>query len=207
MSIPISTSWILTRSKTKDDQGESYYGAYPSGFLERVRNTFLNGSRSASILHVCGGFARNYNTDKLWAFGENDVTIDIDPETKPDICLDVREMSKKIAVKKDKLVVKGVDTKHTLPNLILIDRPYGEEEAVNYNAGPEVCPNLNNLTRDCLFLAKQVSDQVAVLVFDYYWPYPGNNFQEYAAIGVFTGRNNKARVLTAWRNKFEEPKN
>ena len=58
---PITDTWILARSKTKDDTGKTYYGAYLSGFLERARPILVGGDKDASILHICGGMARNYN--------------------------------------------------------------------------------------------------------------------------------------------------
>lgn len=196
MSLPVATLWILARSKTRDDKKKSYYGAYPAGLLERIRNTFLNGNRKAIIWHVCSGYARNYNTDKLWGFGKNDLTLDIDPETKPDICMDVREITTRFKAYEGHVVDQITGEEYDPPDLILIDRPYDPVEAEHYNCGPEVLPNINKLTKDCLELA---SSKCPVAVIDYYWPAPGPAYQEYAAIGVSTGRNNKARILTVWK--------
>lgn len=196
--LSIETTWVLARSKVKDDNGKSYYGGYPAGFLERVRNVFLNGDISACIYHVCSGYARNYNVEPFWGFGCNDVTIDIDPVTLPDIIMDVRQISAAFEVSGERWQHKETGRKFLKPDLILIDRPYGEEEARNYNSGPETCPNLNNLVRDCLLIAP---DRCPVLCIDYYWPKPSpvEKFKEYAAIQVVTGRDNKSKVLTAWR--------
>jgi hypothetical protein len=50
---PICDSWILARSKMK------YFGAYPSGFLERAR-ALLGVTCGDSVLQVCSGRVRDY---------------------------------------------------------------------------------------------------------------------------------------------------
>ena len=199
---PITDVWILGRTKTKDEKGKTYYGAYLSGFLERARPMLVGGDKNASILHVCGGFARNYNGKKggitLSGFGKNDLTLDIDPLCKPDIICDARDLHK-TRVKDDFLYfpssgggwLDAVGIKKF--DAILIDRPYSEEDAKHYRCGPEVLPNLNKLVTDCLRLTDGL-----VGVIDYQWP-SVKDAKEIAAIAVGCGRNARARWFTIWK--------
>lgn len=204
---PICDVWILGRSKTKDPStGRTYYGAYPSGFLERARPMLVGGDPSASILHVCGGMAKHYNGVKggitLSGFGRNDVTLDIDPECEPDIEMDARDMDQ-IECIEDFLVLHPLaEESHNgfeaptmqRPDAILIDRPYSEEDARHYRCGPDVLPDLNKLVSDCLRLTDGL-----VGVIDYQWPSVKDG-KEVAAIAVGTGRNARARWFTIWKS-------
>jgi len=185
---PITDVWILGRTKTKDEKGKTYYGAYLSGFLERARPMLVGGDRDACILHVCGGFARNYNGKKggitLSGFGKNDITLDIDPKCKPDILMDARDLHDAFFWHKQE---------RPMPDAILIDRPYSEEDAKHYRCGPEVLPNLNKLVTDCLRLTDGL-----VGVIDYQWP-SVKGAKEVAAIAVGCGRNARARWFTIWK--------
>src|SRR5688572_3426160 len=73
---PITDIWILARPKVK------YYGAYPSGFLERAR-ALLGVIPTDPVLHVCGGRAKDYPA-KPRGFGPNDRTLDLDAGLEPD---------------------------------------------------------------------------------------------------------------------------
>lgn len=165
---PICDTWILARSKTK------YYGAYPAGFLHRARHVLGVGPLDV-VLHVCAGKVREY---PYRGVGPNDVTVDIDPETKPDLCCDVRE---------------GIPAGPW--DAVLIDRPYTEEDADHYATGRATLPPLNALLKAALH-AIPIGHRVGVL--DYLWPHPGKLGQEVATIGVGTGRNSRARWFTVF---------
>lgn len=206
---PITDVWILGRSKTKDPEtGKSYYGAYPAGFLERARPMLVGGNQDACILHVCGGHARGYNGKKggitLSGFGENDLTLDIDPFCRPDILADARGLHEvKLLVATDNLEpalgFRNVANNEVVicrkPDAILIDRPYSYEDAKNYRCGPDVLPDLNKLLTDCLRLTEGL-----VGVIDYAWP-SAKGAKEVAAIAVGTGRNARARWFTVWKKQ------
>ncbi len=197
---PITDFWILARSKTK------YFGAYPSGFLERARTVLVGANRQSRILHVCGGEAKKYNESgikcgiPLWGFGENDTTLDIDPECNPDILFDARDLDQvtfytsainNIGYFNIRNIHRGIR-----PDAIIIDRPYLVEFAKHYRCGEEVFPDLNKLTTDCLQIVK-LGGLVGVL--DLKWPQPGKNAQEVFVSGVSTGRNSLMRVFSAWK--------
>lgn len=202
---PTTDTWLLARSKTKDDSGKTYYGAYLSGFLERARPALVGEDKNASILHVCGGMARNYNGGPkekggitLTGFGKNDLTLDIDPLCKPDILADARDL--------DKAFLKGgylyIPFSLTLkkvkaPRAIIIDRPYTEEDAKNYRCGAAVLPNPNKLLKDCLQLT---TGHVGII--DYVWP-TARNGKEVYVFAVGSGRNGRARWFTVWKRKKE----
>lgn len=195
---PVTDVWILGRSKTKDDAGKSYYGAYLSGFLERARPLLVGGDKGACVLHVCGGMAKNYNGVHggitLSGYGKNDLTLDIDPKCRPDILSDARELHD-ASVVKDRLYVPRASSMEGFrrPDAILIDRPYSLEDAEHYRCGPGVLPNLNKLLADCLRLT---SGHVGVI--DYVWP-TARDAKEVCAIAVGTGRNSRARWFTVWK--------
>jgi hypothetical protein len=198
---PITDTWILARSKTKDDTGKTYHGAYLSGFLERARPILVGNDKYASILHVCGGMARNYNGNPkekggitLTGFGKNDLTLDIDPLCKPDILADARNLSKAI-LKRNYLYIPFSLTldKIKAPQAIIIDRPYTIEDAKNYRCGSDVLPNINTLLTDCLKLTNGF-----VGVIDYIWPSTRIGKEVYV-FAVGSGRNGRARWFTVWK--------
>lgn len=172
---PICDVWILARSKVP------YYGAYPAGFLGRAR-AILGVGIADPVLHVCAGRVRDYPYS---GFGNNDYTLDLDPDLQPDFLQDARE-----ALPRCPLTPDG-----KWP-AILIDRPYTEIDAAHYEPGPDKLPDLNDLVKRSL---QEVSVGGKVGTLDYIWPHPGKLGKEVAVIGVGTGRNNRAR----WYCVFE----
>lgn len=210
-SRPIMDNWLLARTKTK------YYGAYPAGFLERARMLLVGASKEASILHICGGKAREYNESgkkagiPLWGFGKDDITLDIDQNLNPDILFDARELDKvEVQANEDgKLILCFNLTKLSthpflickIPDAILIDRPYSIEDATHYACGPSVLPDLDKLLKDSLRIVKPGG---LVGVIDYRWPQPGKLAQEVFVASVGTGRGGKARWFTVWKSKIND---
>jgi hypothetical protein len=172
---PICDTWILARSKV------AYYGSYPAGFLGRAR-ALLGVSITDPVLHVCAGRVRDYPYS---GFGNNDFTLDLDPDLDPDFLQDAREELPECPIIPD----------GKWP-AILIDRPYSEIDAVHYAPGPDKLPDLNDLLKRSL---QKVSKGGKVGTLDYLWPHPGKLAKETAVIGVGTGRNNRAR----WYCVFE----
>jgi len=172
---PITDIWILARPKVK------YYGAYPSGFLERAR-ALLGVTTDDAVLHVCSGKVRDYPFRGL---GPNDVTIDIDPDTKPDYVHDCR---------------------YSLPQreggwpAILADPPYSAEDADHYTAGASKLPIAPALLANCL-LHVRPGGRVGIL--HYQWPRPPEKVGHYrikcvALVGVIAGYGNNLRAFSVF---------
>lgn len=211
---PISDTWFLARTKTKDpNTGKSYYGAYPAGFLERAR-LVLGAKKLDTVWHVCGGHAREYNGIKggihLSGFGINDLTFDLDHLTNPDVVCDVRDLDKLcsdvdpaddfLILSDDSKLFTFRDAHNTEYNLlrkpdgIIIDRPYTPDDADQYRVGRAVFPDLNKLLRDCLTLVK-TGGRVGVL--DYMVP-QGNSGKCVGVYPVIAGTNCRIRAFTVW---------
>lgn len=172
---PITDVWILGRPKVR------YYGAYPSGFLERAR-ALLGVSIDDAVLHVCSGQIRHYPYRGL---GPYDRTVDIDPDTRPNYVHDCR---------------------HSLPPLkggwpaILADPPYSPEDANHYRAGAPSYPSPQRLLDLCLNYVRP-GGRVGVL--HYEWPRPPakvgrNPVRPVALIGVTTGYANNMRTFSVF---------
>lgn len=189
---PITDTWLLAPCKHK------YYGGYPAGFLERARLVLVGGNPEAVIWHVCGGEAKKYNGVKggvhLTGFGNNDITIDIDPECMPDILYDVRYLDER-EITEDS--IQNQFEFYSRPDAIIIDRPYTPRDAAMYRCGPEVIPELNKLVKDCL---KLVKPNGLVGVLDYKIP-QGNIWSVKGMYPVIAGTNCNIRCFTIGRAK------
>lgn len=163
---PICDMWLLARPKVK------YYGAYPNGFLQRAR-VLIGCSNDDSVLHVCSGKVNEYPNE---GFGVNDKTVDIDKSLNPDFVMDV---SKELPV--------GDWTG------ILIDPPYTQEDANNYNIND--LPNPNKLVRDCINII-EVGRKVGLL--HYICPSCPKNAKFQACVGVLVGFNNRLRCFSVY---------
>jgi len=202
---PMTDTWILARTKLKpaaDGSKQSFYGAYPAGFLHRARQ-LLGVRRGDHLLHVCGGLVKQC---LYRGFEENDRTLDLDPKTEPDYLMDARRL--------------GVNMGDLFPNpqgtvieltgpwvsglwpAIMIDRPYTEEDHAHYDVPRDVFPSdLNDLVRRAL---ECVEPGGRVGVLDYLWPSPPTKLgKEVAVVGVGTGRNNRARWYTVFERRVD----
>ncbi|UMQ57885.1 hypothetical protein [Leptospira interrogans] len=209
----VRDTMILGRCK------HAYHGGYPAGFLERARLLLVGGSQDASIWHVPGGKAKQYNGIRggvsLTGFGKYDKTIDLDPICNPDFCIDVRKLKDHFLqkdetltfipfpdqdlfynTKKESSFIQNLER----PKAIIIDRPYDNENADKYVPGRSLLPNLNQLLIDCLNLVDKGS---LVGVLDYKWPNPSPSiqFEEVSVYSVSTGRGSTARWFTIWRKR------
>ena len=165
---PICDLWLLARPKVK------FYGAYPSGFLERAR-TIIGCDYNDVMLHVCSGKAKNY---PFRGFGQNDRTVDIDESLNPDFVWDVRE----------EIPQGNWDG-------IVIDPPYTEEHANEYKGGKDLFPNPNKLLKDCINAVK-IGKKVGML--HYICPACPKNAKFVACIGVLVGFNNRIRCFSVY---------
>ena len=172
---PITDLWILARPKVK------YYGAYPNGFLERAR-ALLGVNRNESVLHACGGRAKQYPT---WAkLCPHDYTLDLDAETSPDFIGDAR---------------------YTLPShpvypqqwaAVLCDPPYTVDDATHYAVPIGSLPTANGLLKNAL-AAVRVGGRVGML--HYLLPQPPREGVKFVAcVGVIIGYNNRMRCFSVF---------
>lgn len=170
---PITDVMILARPKHK------YYGAYPAGFVERGR-LMLGAQIDDTILHVCSGRVRDY---PFAGVGPNDVTVDIDPKTKPDYVMDVREC------------LPRNNSYHGRWRAMMVDTPYSEAEAANYTCGSASYPQPGPLLKLCL---ENVRPGGRVGFLHWQWPSPpkmvdGCVIKEVFVALVTTGRGSRAR--------------
>lgn len=173
---PICDVWILARPKVR------YYGAYPSGFLERAR-ALLGVTLNDAVLHVCAGQVRKYPFRGL---GENDYTLDADPAQTPDYVCDVTA----------ERLPKHPHTKGW--PAILTDPPYTEVDADHYAPGSERFPRAGALLAKCLDVVRP-GGRVGIL--HYEWPRPPKAARSVAVVGVLVGFGNRMRCFSV----FERP--
>ncbi|MGE3278050.1 MAG: hypothetical protein AB7O67_23305 [Vicinamibacterales bacterium] len=181
---PITDVWILARPKVR------YYGAYPSGFLDRAR-ALLGVSIDDTVLHVCGGKVRDY---PFRGFGPNDRTVDADPALAPDYVLQVG---------KDPLPAP-LDVGLSEPDLwygwpaVLADPPYTEADAAKYAPGVEAFPTAGRVLRACLEVVRP-GGRVGIL--HYAIPRPPAGARFVACVGVFVGFDNRMRAYSVFERE------
>lgn len=185
---PITDVWILARPKVP------YYGAYPSGFLERAR-ALLGVSHFDSVLHVCGGRARDYSKPEygvkpgvpLRGFGPNDATLDLDPALMPDF----------LQAATDPIPCRGLMA-DGWPAL-LADPPYTPADAQSYRPGAENFPEPNAILRNMLAVVRP-GGRVGML--HYVLPRPPRvGVRFVACVGVIVGFNNRMRVFSVFERE------
>jgi len=220
---PLTDVWMLCRSKLP--AGNKYYGAYPSGFLERARY-LLGVTINDPVLHICSGEVMNYQSGPMRGkgVGPNDKTLDLDPELSPDFLLDARTIGvnpgdvfpywtpgervpggewEECEVGTFNVTAEGEgpmrpESGRQLWAACLIDRPYTDADAEEYAPGAENYPKeLNDLLRRALSVTR-IGGRVGVL--DYLCPRPPRDGIGFIAlVAVSTGWNNRAR----WYSVFE----
>lgn len=196
---PICDTWLLARPKVK------YYGAFPSGFLDRAR-ALLGVGYLDPVLHVCGGRVRDY---PFRGFGPNDRTIDLDPELAPDFRLDVRTLGGRgFGVKPGDVFppmlgrfVADPITDAELWPAVLVDRPYGADHALHYPAAKHALPEAADLLRRSLSLVRP-GGRVGFL--DFIAPRPPKaGVRLVALVSVLLGYGNAVRVYSVYERLTE----
>jgi hypothetical protein len=186
---PICDTWILTRCKYKN--GTKRYGGYLGGFPERAR-ALLGCKLNESVLHVCGGMAKEYPYKR--GFGPNDKTLDLDPDVKPDYLQDARDRFPWCSFINNHS--NGTTTGGgTYWSGILIDPPYSEHEARHYTPGSDMYPPPNLLIKNS-FDVLDVGSRVGII--HYIVPKPPKNSIFIACVGVICGFNNRVRIYTVF---------
>lgn len=188
------------KSKFKDEHGKTRYGCYPAGFLETARELLVQGDPEASIWHIPGGCADQYNGNyggiQLHGYGKNDLRIDIDPKVQPDIIADVRNL------RTWQVLEKTVHTGHGdryRPDAIIIDRDYSKEDANNRDDPTTWPADLGELTRQCLRIVKPgryvgVLDQISPNIDD-------EKYIQVFWVWIKMPGKNRPRLFTVWRAK------
>lgn len=174
----IADVW-LCGSAEKDEEGGKFPGAYPAGFMKRLKSAFRDyyPQDSTDILHVCSG--------RLPA--SEGLRLDIDDQYEPDFLCDAEDMSEEI----DDEQFAWVQS----------DTPYNKEASTKYYGKPMVVRSkvIKEMTRVC-----KVNGFVAML--DQISP---NNvprcLKRVALIGVTSIPNQDMRIFTVFRKvkKYE----
>lgn len=188
---PITDIWFLARAKLKG--GVKYYGAYLGGFPERAR-ALLGCNINDPVLHVCGGMAKLYPYRR--AVGPNDMTLDLDPATSPDILQDAREPFPQAPFwgRYQPPFPNG-----KVPPIpwagVLIDPPYSEADAAHYMPGADKYPKPNQLIKHAL---EVLPPGGRVGMIHYILPSPPKDATFVAAVGILCGYNNRIRVYSVF---------
>ncbi len=190
--VPVRDIWILARPKLKG--GRKYYGAYPSGFLERAR-TILGASIDTPVLHVCSGMARYYPWPR--GFGRLDKTLDLDPSTKPDFCQDAREPWPLRSVDLGVVLPESTPAQRQVGwTAIIIDPPYSESDADQYKVGRDVYPRPYELLKRASEVLKP-GGRVGIL--HYEWARaPKETLRSIAVFSVLIGQGNNGRIFSVF---------
>jgi len=188
---PITDVWILARPKVK------FYGAYPNGFLERAR-ALLGVTPFDSILHVCGGKAREYPAQPR-GFGPSDRTLDLDPALEPDYLQAATDPLPKYHVcLLDDCLSCTIGEMGDWPALIA-DPPYTEIDADKYAPGAKAFPSANKILRNML-TAVRPGGRVGMLHYVLPQP-PSEGVRFVACVGVIVGYNNRMRVFSVFEKE------
>jgi xanthosine utilization system XapX-like protein len=158
-----------------------------------------------AVLHVCAGMVKDYPFD---GFGPNDMTLDLDPDTKPDFLMDVRRLGVTPGCLWPSGAVGVVELQPDdgLPEgkglwpAALIDRPYTDEDAKHY-AGVvhDKLPNINQLLKAALSCVRP-GGKVGVL--DYFVPRPPKKGVKFVGlVGVLVGFGNRMRAFSVFERE------
>jgi len=163
--------WFGHRYATERDRfGNYFYGAYPRGYLDRMRLLFKDEFESGKILHLFSGTIKGKR---------NEVTFDINPKLKSDVCGNAEEV--------DRFFGREFD-------LILADPPY-DENYKKYGTKPisrkrviSSCSKILNSGGYLVWLDTLVPQWLNADG----WKYKGN-------IGIQQSTNHKTRAVTILR--------
>lgn len=191
-----------------------YPGAYPAGFLETARELLGDRCCEKIVWHVPGGMAHKYNVNNNWGFAKQDIRFDMNPDVKPDIYYDIRELDKIKIYADDRALIPRrqlkieVDNKNGKRNFerwdeqkevrrpysIIIDRDYTEKDADSHFPGKFNWPeSVNFLLKESLRIA-----MFRVGVLDYVMPSGGKYGKLIYVCPLILPANNRARYFTVW---------
>lgn len=157
-------------------KSSGYYGAYPPGFLQRVKTLYPDAMR---ILHLFSGSL----TKAVPPLGSQIIRLDINPELEPDIIGDAHQLSSLVPLPQD---------------LIIADPPYSEEDARHYGY-PLV--KRNTVVRECV---KVLARGGHLVWLDQVRPqYRKKDWNAIGEIGVALGTNRRVRMIFILEKKRE----
>ena len=161
-----------------DENKEKFSGAYPAGFLKRLKTSFdyFWPKDNNLILHVCSGRILSSEGKRL----------DIDPKYKPDYLVNAEKMD-------------GVSNESFL--WVIADPPYNEAAAQRYYGMKLLNKSkmIKEMTRVCV-----LGGYVALL--DQYSPNgTPKALKRVAIIGVTSVPNQDLRVFTVWQKVISYP--
>lgn len=163
-------TWIIGNCYTSKF---NYYGEYPHKYLNRILSLFPD-IPEENTLHLFSGVS------------EYGITLDINPNLKPQIIGDVHQLSELIP-KKYKI------------QLILADPPYSEEDALHYGS-PMI--KRNKVVKECY----KILDNNGFLVWlDQVYPmYNKTEFLLIGAIGLIQSTNHRVRMIFIYQKQEKE---
>jgi hypothetical protein len=158
--------WIMGNDYKVRSQ---FYGGYPAGYLKRVKALFPDKQR---VLHLFSG--------KVDTAAFPGVTVDINPDHRPDIVDDAHTLAK--------VPLERFD-------LVLADPPYSAEDCEHYGT-----PMINR-NRVMQALGAKLASGCHVAWLDQVLPmYTKREFAVEAHIGMVKSTNHRFRVLTVFRH-------
>jgi len=178
----IADVWLCS-SAEKDADGKKFDGAYPKGFLKRLKSSFVKyyPADRKKILHVCSG---RISPDE-------GLRLDISKEYSPDYLCNAEDMR----LSDGKLVPSETF------EWVISDTPYNAEASKKYYKKPmlnrsSVLRQMNRVCKVGGFIA--VLDQIMVVS-------PPRNLKRVAMIGVTSVPNLDFRVFTVLKkvSKYE----
>lgn len=151
------------RNKTR------YYGAYPHGYLERIKSLFPD---AKEILHVFSGSVTE------------DQTFDIRPTYFPSYLGDAHNLAK--------IVMRNRGERKF--DVLFVDPPYSGEDANHYGT-PMI--NRNKVIKECIKVTK--SGGFIVWLDQVYPMYRKNDLKLVGTIGLIRSTNHRVRMVFIFR--------
>ena len=170
------TTWVIGACFRRQ---KGYYGEYPHTVKERILALFPDCKK---IIHLFSGVIQDDKQKRLDPKFQV-ITYDINPDLKPTICDDVRNL------KKYREVFEDVD-------LVIADPPYEEKDFKKYNQKPfnkaKVIRDLGEVMPSGSFLAWL--DVIVPMYSKEVWNLLGH-------IGLVVSTNTRVRMWTLWEHK------
>lgn len=146
-----------------------FYGSYPPGYLSRVRSLF---PECRKVLHLFSG--------TLKGDGVNEITYDLNPELKPDICDDVYNLWEHFNSPQF--------------DLILADPPYEARDFREYGAKPF---NKGRVVSECAAIVKPGC--FLVWLDTILPPFSKRDWELYGIIGLVQSTNHRIRAISIFQ--------
>lgn len=173
--IQFSNNWIIGYwSIGACYAGPNWYGAYPYGYLKRIRTMFPEFGKEQTLHLFSGSLSPGFESNKSWMEDFPGLTFDINPKLKPDFCGDAQNASALIDRKFD---------------LILADCPYSAKDAEKYGY-----PMINR--KKVMFECAKILNQNGFLIWlDEVLPmYKKIDFKQVGGIGIQRSTNHRIRA-------------